>query len=111
MLDAVKQQLTEYNQMHKVEQEADYVQEVLFIYSQVFCHVLHIAAMMPENTCEPLFFLSLEILSLYESLKVNDTSKNRCLRLANERYFLKSITENVSNAHHRATLMQKINKL
>lgn len=112
MLDAVKQQLTEYSlQMHKVEKEADYVQEVLFIYSQVFCHVLHIIAMMPENTCEPLFFLALEILSLYESLKVNDTSKNRLLRHANERYFLKSITENVSNEHHRATLMQKINKL
>ncbi|XP_075709035.1 gem-associated protein 4 [Rhinoderma darwinii] len=112
MLDALKQQLAEYNlQVHKVEKEADYVQEVLFIYSQVFCHVLHVTAMMPENSCEPLFFLSLEILSLYESLRANDTSKNRTLRQANERHFLKSITENVSNEHHRATLMQKINKL
>ncbi|KAM4047046.1 gem-associated protein 4 [Anomaloglossus baeobatrachus] len=109
MLDTVKQQLAEYNlQMQK---EANYVQEVLFIYSQVFCHVLHIIAMMPENTCEPLFFLALEILSQYENLKANDTSKNRSLRQANERHFLKSITENVSNEDHRATLMQKINKL
>ncbi|KAM3933800.1 gem-associated protein 4 isoform 1-T2 [Leptodactylus fuscus] len=112
MLDAVKQQVDEYNlQVQKVEKEVDCIQEVLFIYSQVFCHVLHIIAMMPENTCEPLFFLSLEILSLYESLRANDTSRNRSLRQANERHFLKSITENVSNEHHRATLMQKINKL
>ncbi|XP_040280715.1 gem-associated protein 4 [Bufo bufo] len=112
MLDGVKEQLVEDSlQMQKVEKESDCVQEVLFIYSQVFCHVLHIIAMMPENTCAPLFFLSLEILSLYESLRANDTSKNRLLRLANERHFLKSIIENVSNESHRATLMQKINKL
>ncbi|XP_066432119.1 gem-associated protein 4 [Eleutherodactylus coqui] len=112
MLDAVKQQLAEYNlEMQKVEKESDCVQEVLFIYSQVFCHVLHIIAMMPENTCEPLFFLSLEILSLYEGLRANDISTNSSLRQANERHFLRSITENVSNEHHRATLMQKINKL
>ncbi|XP_069828596.1 gem-associated protein 4 [Dendropsophus ebraccatus] len=112
MLEAVKQHLAEHNlQVNKLEKEYDYVQEVLFIYSQVFCHVLHITAMMPENTCEPLFVLSLEILSLYESLKATDTSKNRSLRQANERHFLKSITENVSNEQHRATLMQKINKL
>ncbi|XP_075051144.1 gem-associated protein 4 [Mixophyes fleayi] len=111
-LDGVKQQLADYNfQLPKDEREADYVQEVLFIYSQVFCHVLHIIAMMPENTCEPLFFLSLEILSLCETLRANDTSKNRLLRQANERHFLKSITESVSNEQHRATLMQKINKL
>nr|KAG8541096.1 hypothetical protein GDO81_029706 [Engystomops pustulosus]KAG8541097.1 hypothetical protein GDO81_029706 [Engystomops pustulosus] len=112
MLDAVKRQMAEYSlQMQKVEIEVENVQEVLFIYSQVFCHVLHIIAMMPENTCEPLFFLSLEILSMYESLRANDTSKSSSLRQANERHFLKSITENVSNEHHRATLMQKINKL
>ncbi|XP_063809983.1 gem-associated protein 4-like [Pseudophryne corroboree] len=111
-LDVVKQQLADCNlQLPKDKKEGDYVQEVLFIYSQVFCHVLHITAMMPENTCEPLFYLSLEILSLCETLRANDTSKNRLLRQANERHFLKSITENVSNEQHRATLMQKINKL
>ncbi|XP_068124704.1 gem-associated protein 4 [Hyperolius riggenbachi] len=112
LLDRVKQQLSDLSiHLQKDRREPDYVQEALFIYNQVFCHVLHVIAMMPENTCEPLFFLALEILSLYETLSASDTSKNSLLRQANERHFLKSITENVSNDHHRATLMQKINKL
>ncbi|XP_072272401.1 gem-associated protein 4 isoform X2 [Pyxicephalus adspersus] len=112
MLDGVKQQLSDCSlQLQKEQKEAEYVQEVLFIYSQIFCHVLHITAMLPENTCEPLFFLSLEILSLYETLRASDTSKNSLLRKANERHFLKSITKSVSNEHHRTTLIQKINKL
>ncbi|XP_053313304.1 gem-associated protein 4 [Spea bombifrons] len=112
ILEAVKKQLPGTNlQVQPEGAEADYVQEVLFIYTQVFCHVLHIMAMMPDNTCEPLYFLSLEILSLYEALRVADTSTNSLLRRANERHFLKSITQNVSNDQHRATLMQKIGKL
>lgn len=112
ILDGVKKQLLDCSlQLQKEQKEVEYVQEVLFIYSQVFCHVLHIIAMMLENTCEPLFFLSLEILSLYETLRASDTSKNSLLRKANDRHFLKSITAGVSNEHHRATLMQKINKL
>ncbi|XP_018421813.1 PREDICTED: gem-associated protein 4 [Nanorana parkeri] len=112
MLDGVKQQLSDCSlQLQKEPKAADYVQEVLFLYSQVFCHVLHIIAMMQENTCEPLFFLSLEILTLYETIRASDTSKNSLLRKANDRHFLKTITESVSNEHHRSTLMQKINKL
>ncbi|KAM9320079.1 gem-associated protein 4 [Gastrophryne carolinensis] len=112
ILERIKQQISDHNLHQQEDQKKDnYVQEVLFIYSQVFCHVLHIIAMMPENTCEPLFVLSLEILSLYESLRASDTSKNSLLRQANERHFLKSITQSVSNEQHRATLMQKINKL
>ncbi|CAH2245979.1 gem-associated 4 [Pelobates cultripes] len=112
ILDTVKQTLSGCNlQLQQEGKEADYVQEVLFIYTQVFCHVLHIIAMMPDNTCEPLYILSLEILSLYETLRSTDTSTNCLLRRANERHFLKSITENVSNDQHRITLMQKIGKL
>uniref|UniRef100_A0A8C5QQY4 Gem nuclear organelle associated protein 4 n=2 Tax=Leptobrachium leishanense TaxID=445787 RepID=A0A8C5QQY4_9ANUR len=112
MLDTVKQTLSRCN--HQLQQEGkdtDYVQEVLFIYTQVFCHVLHIIAMMPDNTCEPLYILSLEILTLYGTLRPADTSTNSLLRRANEKHFLKSITENVSDDHHRATLMQKIGKI
>ncbi|KAM8975231.1 gem-associated protein 4 [Pelodytes ibericus] len=112
ILDVVKEQLSTCNlSLHQDGKEISYVQEVLFIYTQVFCHVLHIIAMMPDNTCEPLYFLSLEILSLYETLRSADTSTNNLLRRANERHFLKSITENVNNDQHRATLMQKIGKL
>ncbi|XP_075445697.1 gem-associated protein 4 [Ascaphus truei] len=112
LLESVKQQVSAYNlQQQQGRPETDCVQEVSFIYTQVFCHVLHIIAMMPINTCEPLYFLSLEILSLYEILGANDTSTNSLLRRANERHFLKSITENVGNEQHRATLMQKISKL
>ncbi|KAM5182533.1 gem-associated protein 4 isoform 1-T2 [Mantella aurantiaca] len=112
ILEGVKQQMSDCSlQLQKEPKQADYIQEVLFIYSQIFCHVLHIIAMMLENTCEPLFFLSLEILSLYETLRANDTSKNSLLRKANDRHFLKSIAESVNNEHHRITLMQKINKL
>ncbi|KAM4700574.1 gem-associated protein 4 [Discoglossus pictus] len=111
VLENVKEQLSTCNVQEQQGRKTDYVQEVSFIYTQVFCHVLHIIAMMPVNTCEPLYFLSLEILSLYETLGASDTSTNSLLRRANERHFLKSITENVSNEQHRDTLMQKISKL
>ncbi|KAG8451766.1 hypothetical protein GDO86_003820 [Hymenochirus boettgeri] len=112
MIETVKQQLSlNYTEAQTERKDADYVQEAAFIYTQVYCHVLHIIAMMPDNTCETLYFLSLEILSLYETLRAADTSTNSLLRRANERYFLKSITENVSVEHHRKTLLQKINKL
>ncbi|KAM4795904.1 gem-associated protein 4 [Rhinophrynus dorsalis] len=110
-LETVKQQLAACSDIPQEGKVTDYVQEVSFIYTQVFCHVLHIIAMMPNNTCEPLYFLSLEILSLYENLRATDTSTNSLLRRANEKHFLKSITENVTNEQHRATLMQKISKL
>ncbi|KAE8624974.1 hypothetical protein XENTR_v10006113 [Xenopus tropicalis] len=112
ILEAVKQQISgNKNETQTERKEQDYVQEASFFYMQVFCHVLHIIAMMPDNTCEPLYVLSLEILSLYETLRASDTSTDSFLRRANERHFLKSITENVSDEHHRTTLMQKINKL
>ncbi|OCT95060.1 gem-associated protein 4 [Xenopus laevis] len=112
ILEAVKQQVSGNKTETQAERkELDCVQEASFIYTQVFCHVLHIIAMMPNNTCEPLYVLSLEILSLYETLRASDTSTNSLLRRANERHFLKSITENVSDEHHRTTLMQKIQKL
>lgn len=44
-------------------QEGDLTQETLFVYTQMFCHVLHIMAMLPQEVCEPLYVLALEILT------------------------------------------------
>ncbi|XP_053563346.1 gem-associated protein 4 [Bombina bombina] len=111
VLESIKQQLANNNEIQEGKKETNYVQEVSFIYTQLFCHVLHIIAMMPVDTCEPLYILALEILSLYETLGATDTSTNSLLRRANERHFLTSITENVVNEQHRAALLQKISKL
>uniref|UniRef100_A0A8C8SHQ0 Gem nuclear organelle associated protein 4 n=1 Tax=Pelusios castaneus TaxID=367368 RepID=A0A8C8SHQ0_9SAUR len=87
-------------------------QEVSFIYIQMFCHVLHVAAMLPDDgSGEPLLVLALEILSQYETLSASDKSLNSVLRKANEKHFLESITDNVSNKELRATLQQKVSKL
>nr|XP_033777506.1 gem-associated protein 4 isoform X2 [Geotrypetes seraphini]XP_033777507.1 gem-associated protein 4 isoform X2 [Geotrypetes seraphini]XP_033777508.1 gem-associated protein 4 isoform X2 [Geotrypetes seraphini] len=91
-------------------QERDYVQEALFVYIQVFCHLLHIIAMMPNDSCEPLYFLSLEVLTLYETTAGADTTVNNLLRRTNEQHFLQSVAESVSNEEQRSTLLQKIGK-
>ncbi|KAJ1185851.1 hypothetical protein NDU88_002638 [Pleurodeles waltl] len=110
MLESVKAVLSMHDQKEGVKDQ-DLLQEALFVYTQAFCHVLHIVAMMPPDTCEPLYFLSLEILCLYEATGASDTSTNSLLRRANERHFLHSITENVTNKEQRITLLQKISKL
>ncbi|KFQ53310.1 Gem-associated protein 4, partial [Pelecanus crispus] len=87
-------------------------QEVSFICIQMFCHLLHIAAMLPEKGCsEPLVVVALEILSQYEMFSSADTSPSNTLRRANERHFLESITDNVSDEALRSPLLQKLSKL
>lgn len=87
-------------------------QEVSFICIQMFCHLLHVAAMLPEKGCsEPLVVVALEILSQYETFSSADTSPGNTLRRANERHFLESITDNVSDEALRGTLLQKLSKL
>uniref|UniRef100_A0A8D0L6Q7 Gem nuclear organelle associated protein 4 n=1 Tax=Sphenodon punctatus TaxID=8508 RepID=A0A8D0L6Q7_SPHPU len=86
--------------------------ELTFVYIQMFCHALHVAAMLPDDhTGEPLLLLSLEILSQYEVLSTADKSPSSSLRKANEKHFLESITENVSNKELRTMLLQKLSKL
>ncbi|NXT22776.1 GEMI4 protein, partial [Syrrhaptes paradoxus] len=88
------------------------VQEVSFICIQMFCHLLHVAAMLPEEGCgEPLVVVALEILSQYETFSGADTSPSSTLRRANERHFLESITDNVGDEALRSTLLQKLSKL
>nr|XP_003229803.1 PREDICTED: gem-associated protein 4 [Anolis carolinensis] len=86
--------------------------ELSFTYIQIFCHVLHVAAMLPEEaTAEALLVLSLEVLSQYEVLYEADESLGSSLRKANERHFLESIAENVTNKEVRTMLLQKLRKL
>ena len=89
-------------------QEQDLTQETLFFYTQVFCHVLHIMAMLHQEVCEPLYVLALEILTCYETLSKANPSGSSLLQKVNEQRFLKSIAENISPEERRQTLLQKI---
>ncbi|XP_014808821.1 PREDICTED: gem-associated protein 4 [Calidris pugnax] len=87
-------------------------QEVSFICIQMFCHLLHVAAMLPDKGCsEPLVVVALEILSQYEGFSNADTSPSNTLRRANEKHFLESITDNVGDEALRGPLLQKLSKL
>ncbi|XP_063002582.1 gem-associated protein 4 [Elgaria multicarinata webbii] len=98
-------------QWHSVE-EKNVTRELSFVDIQLFCHTLHVAAMLPDDsTNEPLLLLSLEILSQYEMLYDADESLGSALRKANERHFLESIAENVTNKELRTMLLQKLRKL
>ncbi|XP_042298276.1 gem-associated protein 4 isoform X2 [Sceloporus undulatus] len=98
-------------QWHSTE-EKNVTRELSFVYIQLFCHTLHVAAMLPdEGTGEGLLLLSLEILSQYEVLYDADESLGSSLRKANEKHFLGSITENVTNKEMRTMLLQKLRKL
>ncbi|XP_038615676.1 gem-associated protein 4-like [Tachyglossus aculeatus] len=91
--------------------EGGLAQEALFVYIQMFCHVLHIMAMLPPGVGDPLFVPVLELLSSYEALSKADGSGSSLLRRANERHFLLSIAENVGPEEQRKTLLQKISNL
>ncbi|NWI63932.1 GEMI4 protein, partial [Todus mexicanus] len=96
---------------HPAEDGAS-AQEVSFICIQMFCHLLHVAAMLPAKGCaEPLVVVALEILSQYEAFSGADASPSSALRRANERHFLESITDNVGDEALRGTLLQKLGKL
>ncbi|NXL72899.1 GEMI4 protein, partial [Leptocoma aspasia] len=87
-------------------------QEVSFTCIQVFCHLLHVAAMLPAEGCEePLLVVALEVLSQYEASSRADVSPCAALRRANEGHFLESITDNLGHQELRSTLLQKLSKL
>ncbi|NXJ70261.1 GEMI4 protein, partial [Rostratula benghalensis] len=88
------------------------LQEVSFVCIQMFCHLLHVAAMLPDKGCsEPLVVVALEILSQYQTFSSADRSPSNPLRRANEKHFLESITDNVSDEALRVPLLQKLSKL
>ncbi|KAI3353829.1 hypothetical protein L3Q82_005045 [Scortum barcoo] len=97
----------------QMEEEVELVpgQEVLFVLSQLFCHVQHIQVMMPGGQCEPLFLSSLEILSHYEAIMAAFPDSSSALESDNTRHFFSTITDNLQNQEMKAVLQQKIAQL
>ncbi|NXH33788.1 GEMI4 protein, partial [Myiagra hebetior] len=88
------------------------LQEVSFVCIQVFCHVLHVAAMLPAGGCgEQLLVLALEVLSQYEACSGADAAPCSALRRANDRHFLQAVTDSLGHEELRCTLLQKLSKL
>ncbi|XP_076138177.1 gem-associated protein 4 [Alosa pseudoharengus] len=85
-------------------------QEVLFVLTQLFCHVMHVHVMMPCQS-EPLFLCALEILTLYEATLAAHPKSCTSLEGDNTRHFLKTITDNLDNEHMKSILLQKITQL
>ncbi|NXI64269.1 GEMI4 protein, partial [Anseranas semipalmata] len=98
--------------LHPAEDRSP-VEEVSFVCIQMFCHLLHVAAMLPPDSgcSEPLVVVALEILSQYEAFSSADKSPSNVLRRANERHFLESITDNIGDEALRGPLLQKLGKL
>ncbi|XP_060901970.1 gem-associated protein 4 [Labrus mixtus] len=86
-------------------------QEVLFVLSQLFCHVQHIQVMMPGGQSEPLFLSCLEILSHYEAVMAAFPHSSSALESENTRHFFSTITANLENEEMKAVLRQKIAQL
>uniref|UniRef100_A0A3Q4H9G7 Gem (nuclear organelle) associated protein 4 n=1 Tax=Neolamprologus brichardi TaxID=32507 RepID=A0A3Q4H9G7_NEOBR len=86
-------------------------QEVLFVLSQLFCHVQHVQVMMPGGQCEPLFLSSLEILSQYEAIMAAFPNSCTPLECDNTRHFFSTISDNLENPEMKAVLQQKIAQL
>ncbi|XP_060754051.1 gem-associated protein 4 [Neoarius graeffei] len=85
-------------------------QEVLFVLTQLFCHVLHMQVMMPGQP-EPLFLCALDILSHYEAVLTAYPKSSNALQVANTRHFFTTITDNLQCTDMRAVLHQKIAQL
>lgn len=98
--------------LHPAEDRSS-AEEVCFVCIQVFCHLLHVAAMLPPDSgcSEPLVVVALEVLSQYEVFSSADPSPSSVLRRANERHFLESITDNISDKVLCSPLLQKLSKL
>ncbi|KAM9853224.1 gem-associated protein 4 [Aulostomus maculatus] len=97
----------------QMEEKAERVlsQEVLFVLSQLFCHIQHIQVMMPEGQCEPLFLSSLEVLSHYEAIMAAFPDSSSPLESDNTRHFFSTITDNLENQEMKRVLKQKIAQL
>lgn len=99
------------SQESHMEEKTAPSQEVLFVLSQLFCHVQHVQVMMPGGQCEPLFLSSLEILSHYEAIMAAFPDSCSPLESDNTRHFFSTITDNLENQEMKAVLQQKIAQL
>ncbi|KAF7219468.1 gem-associated protein 4 [Nothobranchius furzeri] len=86
-------------------------QEVLFVLSQLFCHVQHIQVMTPGGQSEILFLCSLDILSHYEAVMAAFPDSCSPAESDNTRHFFTTITDNLDNPEMKAVLQQKISQL
>ncbi|XP_055052519.2 gem-associated protein 4 [Misgurnus anguillicaudatus] len=85
-------------------------QEVLFVLSQLFCHVLHVQVMIPGQP-ESLFLCALEILTHYETVLSSYPDSCTALQGLNTRHFFTTIADNLQCADMKAVLHQKIAQL
>lgn len=86
-------------------------QEVLFVLSQIYCHVQHVQVMMPGGQSEQLFLCSLEVLSQYEAVMGAHPESSSALESHNTRHFFSTITDNLQNQEMKAVLQHKISQL
>ncbi|CAN9511033.1 unnamed protein product [Ophioblennius macclurei] len=101
----------EENSQMEVEVGAAHGQEVLFVLSQLYCHVQHIQVMMPGGQCEALFLASLDILSHYEAVMAAFPDSCTSVESDNTRHFFSTITDNLQSREMKAVLQQKIAQL
>lgn len=85
-------------------------QEVLFVLTQLFCHVLHVQVMIPGQP-EVLFLCALEILTHYETVLSAYPDSCTALQGLNTRHFFTTIADNLQCADMKAVLHQKIAQL
>lgn len=85
-------------------------QEVLFVFTQLFCHVLHVQVMIPGQP-EALFLCALEILTQYESVLSAYPDSCTAMQGLNTRHFFTTIADNLQCADMKAVLHQKIAQL
>ncbi|TRY64714.1 hypothetical protein DNTS_017748 [Danionella cerebrum] len=85
-------------------------QEVLFVLTQLFCHVLHVQVMIPDQP-KVLFLCALEILTHYEAVISAFPDSCSALQGLNTRHFFTTIADNLQCSDMKAVLHQKIAQL
>uniref|UniRef100_A0A673GAH8 Uncharacterized protein n=1 Tax=Sinocyclocheilus rhinocerous TaxID=307959 RepID=A0A673GAH8_9TELE len=83
---------------------------ILFVFTQLFCLVLHVQVMIPGQP-EALFLCALEILTHYEAVISAYPDSCTALQGLNTRHFFSTITDNLHCADMKAALHQKIAQL
>lgn len=82
-------------------------QEILFVMTQLYCHVVHVQVMMPGQP-EPLFLCALDILSQYDAVLAAYPKSSTALQTANTKHFFTTITDNLQCKDMKHVLHQKI---
>ncbi|XP_062872734.1 gem-associated protein 4 [Trichomycterus rosablanca] len=105
--DKVPLQSTTTSPNSPTEGTRTHSKEVLFVMTQLYCHVLHVQVMIPGQP-EPLFLCALDILSHYEAVLAAYPKSSTALQIANTKHFLTTITDNLQCRDMKHVLHQKI---